>query len=31
MKTYVLDILENVLNFYYFIMFLDKDEEKVRT
>ena len=30
MKTYVLDILENVLNFYYFIMFLDKDEEKVR-
>ena len=29
MKTYVLDVLENVFNFYYFITFLDKDEERV--
>ena len=30
MKTYVLDVLENVFNFYYFITFLDKDEERVK-
>ena len=30
MKTYLLDVLENILNFYYFITFLDKDEEKVK-
>ena len=29
MKTYVLDVLENIFNFYYFITFLDKDEERV--